>query len=893
MPTFPQSASVYIAPGANPADPSTYQFTDITTDVRLASKITIQVGRQDEISEVATTGHTLTLDNRTGNYSPRNVLSTWYGQLRKGTPVQTRVKLIDDTFGRTVGSGLGTDPVTGQAWTADGDWSANGTVALCAIPSANFFSTANLLTVLGDDVDILKVTSLSAVTTGSAWVDATVVRYQDGNNYVRVHTEYGLSGVIAVKVTRVSGGVATDIYATTGTSVTYAAGTKIRTRVQAIGPTYRIKVWLDSGSEPAAWTASVNDSATVVRGNAVGLYEWRVAGNTNAGTLTATLYEYRVDVIRATTPVPEWPTRWNQAQTDATAPITGAGILRRLSQGQTALRSPMYRQLLQWSPAGFWPLEDGSGATSAASAVARVPAATCSDVAFGSGGPPGAASAITLNNATSSIKALVQTSPATATGYAGMFMFKLSAIPGSDSTLAYFTATGTVVLWQIVSAAGGSVKLNGYDSSGTAVVAAGPYAWTTVDPTQWCAMELQTTVSGGTVTWQLAWNQVSNPIFSNPSGTYSGTASRLTGWTATGAASTSYSMAWLGANTLPFITSTFYNVESGYAGELAGNRLTRLCAEEGVPLIVMGDPNATAAMGAQAPSTFVDLITECEQADQGLLHERGAGLGFLTSRFRTNAPVAMALDFAQGHLASPPEPVDDDQRLINQIKLTRKNGSEYTTQNDASILLSGTYTDERTVNVAVDGQLPNQAGWRLHLGTIDELRWPKISLRLHGTPSLIPAWCGIRIGSRITIANPPSQVAGSQLDLLVEGWTETIGVFTWDVDIVCSPAPPWDVGVYDGSNRYDLRTCTMTAAAAAGVTSLGFTIVNDEQWSTTSTPYGLMISGELVTVTSMGARTGTGPYAQTATVTRAVNGISKTLPANAEVHIATPGRFSV
>jgi hypothetical protein len=54
-----------------------------------------------------------------------------------------------------------------------------------------------------------------------------------------------------------------------------------------------------------------------------------------------------------------------------------------------------------------------------------------------------------------------------------------------------------------------------------------------------------------------------------------------------------------------------------------------------------------------------------------------------------------------------------------------------------------------------------------------------------------------------------------------------------------------------------------------------------------------MISGERVTVTSMGARSGTGPWLQAATVTRAVNGINKDLPSGASVVLATPGRYAL
>lgn len=885
FPTTPLPIVVGIAPGANPVDMSGWNFTDISDDIRASGGVQIQVGRQDESDEVDATQVRAVVDNRSGNYSRVNPNGTWFGQLAKGTPLQVAATRINDTFTRS--GALGTDPDSGLTWAVAGStWATNGSAATSTLAAANATNQATV-DAGGHDVDVTHTSSISAVTTGAAWVDATIVRYVDGNNFYRLHTEFTTSGVIFCKIARVLNGVSADLTANISTGVSYSAGTVIKTHVRAIGARLQVRAWLNSGSEPTTWTAEVDDAQ--VTGTQVGLYQWRVAGNTNVGSMVCTIDNFHSDAIRAITPVPEWPVRWDQSGHDVTAPITGAGITRRLSQGQSALRSPMYRQLPLWSPAALWPLEDGSSATTAASVIARVPPAICSDVTFGADGPPGAASAIQLNSASSTIKGTVTTGPSS-TGYAGMFMFKLSALPGLDSTLALFSATGTVTQWQIVSASGGSVKLNGYDSSGSAVVTAGPIAWGTTDPTQWSAIRLMTTVSGGTVTWDLAWIQVNEPIISSASGTYAGTAPKLTGWTATGAASTSYSMCFIGPNSLPFTSGTFYNVMNGFAGELAGDRLTRLCDEENIPLALIGSTSSTAAMGAQTPSTLLDLLRECEAADQGVLHERGAGIGYLTRVSRHNPTTIMALDFNSGHIAAPPEPTDDDQRLRNQVRLTRTGGSSVTAQDDTSITANGTYLDELTVNLATDGLLTNHAYWRLHLGTLDDLRWPRIMLNLARNPSLIPTWCRMRIGSRITVANPPSAVAGASLDLIVEGWTETLTDYGWDVELACSPAAPWRVAVFDSATSLATSlSTTLGASATTTATSVTFSTVNPKDvWSTTNEPYDVLISGERITVTSMAAATGSGPYTQTATVTRSVNGIVKAHASGEAVALAVP-----
>jgi hypothetical protein len=70
-------------------------------------------------------------------------------------------------------------------------------------------------------------------------------------------------------------------------------------------------------------------------------------------------------------------------------------------------------------------------------------------------------------------------------------------------------------------------------------------------------------------------------------------------------------------------------------------------------------------------------------------------------------------------------------------------------------------------------------------------------------------------------------------------------------------------------------------------------VTDDESWSTTATPYDLLIGGERITITTMNVRTGTGPWFQSANFSRSVNGIVKAQANGTEAHIATPGRYAI
>lgn len=72
--------------------------------------------------------------------------------------------------------------------------------------------------------------------------------------------------------------------------------------------------------------------------------------------------------------------------------------------------------------------------------------------------------------------------------------------------------------------------------------------------------------------------------------------------------------------------------------------------------------------------------------------------------------------------------------------------------------------------------------------------------------------------------------------------------------------------------------------AAAGATSLSVATTAGTVWTTSDTPFDAVVAGERVTVTA--ASGATSP--QTWTVTRAVNGVSKTLPVGGDVRLYQP-----
>jgi hypothetical protein len=304
------------------------------------------------------------------------------------------------------------------------------------------------------------------------------------------------------------------------------------------------------------------------------------------------------------------------------------------------------------------------------------------------------------------------------------------------------------------------------------------------------------------------------------------------------------------------------------------------------------------ADGAAGVDTFPNQLKEIVTTEDGLIFDDidAVGLVLMLRGARYNQTPALAL--TPTDLPALPKEVTDDLGVHNVVTASQRNGGDSTAEDSTGPLgsqapPSGAGEYRQTVDVNLDDEdteLPQVANWWLRRGTVNLPRFPQVTIDLGAKPSLITAVESVEVGSVITITGFREYV----IRLYVLGWTETIGTHTRTITFTCAPDQQFVVGVYDSTSS--ATTCgrprcsgAWTSTQAAGT----FKMTADESWSTTSEPYDLMIAGEQITVTNMNARTGTGPYFQSANVTRSVNGVVKALPDGAEVHIATPGRWAL
>lgn len=873
-------------------------WTDISSDVyaRDDGVISITRGRPDEASTFDPAELTFDLNNRSGKYSPRNPTSPYYGLIGRNTPI--RVSVL------TGSSYLDAEGAVGDyAWTADN-------AALHVTGDLDVRVDAALTNWTTSSVGL--VGRWGGSTTTRSWrldIDAGLIPLltwtPDGTttnlfeSFATVPLTIPPGGRIALRATldvnNGSGGSTTTFYTAPtsagpwtqlGAAVTQAGTTSINAGAAPL----RIA---DVDSEPS-WTPAAGRVYSVqmlsgIGGTAVADPDFTAqtpgapsftdaAGRVWTVTGHAELTNRNV---RFCGEVTSWPPRWDASSRDVYVPITAAGPKRRLGQGSTPLQSPLQRAALgTYTPLAYWTLEDEAGSTMAASAVGGGRAIAPTGITFAADSTlPGSLPLPTIA-AGGHLTAPIPADPG-APWWGIEAMVKLPAVLPATLTLVWQVAVAGMIpasgapvaaVQMLVSVS--SVRLLLVDDSGSTLssvddTTAGDVA---ALASAWCRVSIGADGSSGL--WQLTWapagTSVLGDLFLSPGGTIgcptqvtTGTVPASLGGMAVGHLAAYEEPGWA-------VDPLFYGADVAYAGETAGTRLVRIAAEENLPLVFTGQPAQDEAMGEQAPAALLDTLQACADADGGLLYEPREVVG-LAYRDRLSlynqAPAVMAYS----DLVPPLEPTDDDQRTQNDITVQRIGGvSARAVQTTGPLSVSappagvGPYSTSVSLALATDDQPPQIASWLRHLGTVDQLRYPVITVYLQRRPALIAAISALDIGSRLEVTNPPlALLPPGAIDQLVEGYTETIAQYRWEFAINAGPASPWSVGTLDDPVYGRIDTDGSTLASAVGASDTTISVASTATpWTTdqSQTPWDVQVGGERLTVSALGTSMSTNPF---------------------------------
>jgi hypothetical protein len=583
------------------------------------------------------------------------------------------------------------------------------------------------------------------------------------------------------------------------------------------------------------------------------------------------------------------------------------GMLYRIQKWVNPLRSPFYRLNAAYATSvGYFPLEDPRGTTSVFSPVAGARAGALRGATFQSQEHPDGSDPLMDVARGAYIEGYFARVASTTAGWQLSFLVKLPSNPvtgtfaefwdwtladGSFGALVFVDTTLTVFL---TTAAGVTVVNQTVDVSGT-------------DWTKWNMVRVKSSVSAGTVTVEVSWFTEGSTVFATFNGTYAAAdTSSLAGWGVTGliftAGATYGHVLGISGVADDLDSSDRVTALAGYRGETAGARFVRLCGEEGVPATLLGSAATTRPMGPQVSATLVQTLQEIASTDDAMIFDDRDFIRLVmrTRAHRYNQTPALTLSFTTaGQIVPPFKEVLDDLETHNWVTVSQRGGGSaeaILTTGPTSIQPppAGVGEEKTTVDVNVADEaddLPLLAGWWLNRGTLARPRYPSVSIDLLGSPGLVAAAAAANIGDLITVSGYEPDV----IPLIVIGIVEAIGSHTRKMIFTTAPADLFITGVYDGTaRRYDSASTVTNASYAAGVGTVVFKTTNPgDLWSTVSTPYDCVCAGERFTVTAMAAATGTGPYLQTATVTRGANGINKQLDAGESIRIANPGRYAL
>lgn len=572
------------------------------------------------------------------------------------------------------------------------------------------------------------------------------------------------------------------------------------------------------------------------------------------------------------------------------------GILRRIGQWTDPLKSAMYRQISGYaSLLGYWPLEDQAGSTRLTNTVAGGQSAVQSgNTLQGAAGAAGSDRVISVA-AVSSMGGLFKTQASA--GWQLCWSAKLATMPPATHRvmMAWSTTNGYRYEWQVDSGSYRILVTNGETVLKDVTVVHGGDA----EPNKWISFRARGTVSGGTVTINMAWYPQGAGTLYSINETFAGTLGSPQAWQVSGNAyldGAAFGHVFAVNNSvIDLLTFDSVRAFDGYVGERAGDRFLRLCGQLGIPRELRGLASDTVQMGAQRSTTFAEFLDELQGTEDAMIFDERDAIELVmrTRRSRYNQVPALVLTYPT-HISPPLVEAIDDLKVANVVTVRQPYGFEATRSLTTGPMGTATLGEAKRdvpINVIYDGDADDMAEYWLARSTVQAPRYPQLTIDLDAQPGLTAAVNAADIGDRITLTGRGPDV----LSLQIIGISEQINRFRRKVTYTVVPDNVFTVGIYDDpGSRYDSRTTTLAGALTNVATAVPITTTDRlDCWSTTSLPYTVQVGGETMTVTAMTAPAGTGPFTQTATVTRSVNGIIKPQTAGTIFQLAAPVRYGL
>lgn len=877
-------------------------WVDVTADLS-QDGITIVRGRQDEGAAVEPSVCRFALTNTDGRYSPRNPASPYFGQIGRNTPVRASVTLGETRVVQPAGTYWSTPDNAVLDITGDIDLRVDIDPPSWRPPVSSYCGllkdTAYGLFITPDGYLSLQwwtsaVTSevrTSTVPIPGGSVGRKAIRATlDVNNGAGGHTVrfYSAPDLFSTYVEFGEAVITTGI-----TSIFVSTGALRSVCTTELGTVEHFGVRVLSG------IAGTPVASSNFKGRTEGITSFTdpfgrawTTGSADA-KVTARSYRFWGEVV-------SWPQDWGRkGGPSVITNLECAGIMRRLNQGASPVRSPLFRgcSTLGTNLVGYWPLEDLPGARVAAAGVSGV-----STARLVSGAPRFAAydgflaSAPALVVGTSKFSAPAKSHTATGAGQV-RFSGRIPASTTNNAALLRVRLSGGIDYVDLVYTTGGNLTAKAYDDNGTLLNTGGTLATGGDDVNARYSLEL--TQVGADVKASIVVVLEGETAGFFLDSTFTGrTMGRILSVeiNPNAIALTDFAIAHLTVEKA--ITSVFdlVNQFNAWIGERADDRVARLALENNVTVGIIGAGGASQPMGYQPTTNLLALLREAAASDFGLLYEPrdSDDLAYRTlESLYDQDPLAVTYTDNLVQL----QPVDDDQATRNLVVVTRDGGSSATAEQTTGPLSTqappagvGTYDDAVTLSLAGDGFCDDQAGWRVHLGTVDRARYPVIGIDLAhpdilSNAALTRQLLALDLGDQLDLSSLPAWLPPGGASVIVQGYTEAITPKHHRITLNTSPAAPYRAARWAvTTDRWSDPGATLAADPGTGGTTLTITPSTGVLWTHDDGDYDVLVGGEQMTVTAVA---GVGPT-QDLTVTRSVNGVVAAHPIGTAVELYDP-----
>lgn len=893
----------------------TDRWVDVSDDVRYSRGFTISQGSASQDRTVPPSALSAALDNRSENYSRRNPLSANYGKLGTNTPFRLSAGITADAFARSVSGGWGSSNF-GDSWSSfqssgtTADFAVSAGIATHTIATASNSRGSYMAAQTHRNVRVSVECSLTFTNVTGANLEPAnlILRGLTTSSYLMLRVVITTAEAFTLEL-RDSSGVLYGSGPVTVPGVTHAADQWFKVVLEAEGGTARAKLWIvnstvdGSDGEPLNWHLEAAIPAPA-RGF-VGVRSGVASGNTNVPVT----FRYRNFEVRSSRFIGEsavMSPKWDLSEKDRYVNLDVAGILRRLGQGSPVLKSTLRRgiptlpNLIQ-----YWPMEDGSDSGSLASAIEGAPEMTI-DADYDLAAYSGFASSEAVPTLGAAIfRGSVPSYTSTGAVQTRWIMHMPDVVYPDDTHIhRVWLSGGTMDYFDVRAGAGaGSMKIVGI--SGGVEVLNSTVGFDLRDIN--CRFSLELRQVGSDIEYGMWAYEVGAGAAGGATGTLAGEELGIASRVDFSLLGDLQGMA-IGHATVETAVTSVFDLSSqlnAYNGETATARMGRLCFEEGVQLTITGEFDTDALMGPQLPDTLLNLLKQCADVEQGILHESRSRLAL---RYRTrlsmiNQSAAVTIDRSLGQLSDPFDPKDDDRLTLNDVTARRFNGSSFRAQQFTGPLSvadppsgAGRVDAAPEFNAYWDIQLPHLASWLLALGTVDDYRYPAVAADMAAPgvakdQQLVYDLLSLEVGDLLVLKGLAPLGIFDDVRQICRGYNEAMFSHRHKITANTFPAQPYSALILDDATLGRMDSDSSSLASGFSETAMSFSVATTDPqdlWTTDAAefPLDVMIGGERIRISAIAGAASP----QTFTVAASGRGINGVRPVGAttggKAHVA-------